>query len=240
MNKKTALNVVAFNSSKEIKFSLTILFSLFFLLTSQQLQAQTQLSLPAFSKGAIETKPISPRASRTNLDTLPISTDKSAASNREQITSPTAEGDVDVTFNAGITEGFGFVEQTIVQPDGKIIVGGSFSGVSGAPRNSLARINADGSLDATFNPGGAGPNASIYALALQPDGKILIGGNGALYNGAYRGTITRLNADGTPDETFNPDGDSADGIVETIAVQPDGKILIGGLFSAYNNSPRDD
>jgi uncharacterized delta-60 repeat protein len=151
---------------------------------------------------------------------------------------PSADGDIDASFNPSVTEGFGFVEEAIVQPDGKVIIGGSFNGVNGAARSYLARINADGSLDATFNPGGAGPNAMVRALALQPDGRILIGGNGATYNGVFRGTVTRLNADGTPDASFNDSGNSAGGVVESIAVQTDGKILIGGSFPTFNGVPR--
>ena len=57
-----------------------------------------------------------------------------------------------------------------VQPDGKILLGGEFSAVAGQPRRGVARLNADGSLDPTFND----PNTTgtVYALAIQPDGKI--------------------------------------------------------------------
>ena len=216
-----------------------VLCPLLFWLTVQPLSAQMQFKYPALTESVAD-KPVSLRESRNNYTLPPASENSlSAQADARRFFAPTAEGDVDGTFNASAAEGFGDVEKSVVQPDGRIIVGGSFSGAGGAARNSLVRLNPDGSLDTSFNPGGTGPNASIYALALQPDGKILIGGNGSVYNGEFRGTFTRLNADGMPDITFNA-GNNADGIVESIAVQPDGKIVIGGLFSSFNSMPRNN
>ena len=67
-----------------------------------------------------------------------------------------------------------------LQPDGKILVAGDFTMIGGGgtghtPRNRIGRLNADGSLDATFNPG-ADANGFIETLALQADGKIVVGG----------------------------------------------------------------
>ena len=88
-----------------------------------------------------------------------------------------APGEVDPSFDpAAITTQFGatFVNAVAVQPDGKILVGGFFDAVSGTDRQGLARLNADGSLDATFIPPLVAPG--VKAIALQPDGKILVGG----------------------------------------------------------------
>ena len=70
------------------------------------------------------------------------------------------------------------------------------------------RLNADGTLDTTFNPGGAGADAQVNGVVLQPDGKILIVGYFTSYNGngAASNNIARLNANGTLDTTFNPGG----------------------------------
>src|SRR5688500_13922238 len=94
-------------------------------------------------------------------------------------TSLAAPGDLDLSFDTdvGVT---GPVLATAVQPDGKVIIGGSFSTVKGLVRRGIARLNADGSSDSTFNPGtgvGTGGNAYVTALALQSDGKVLIGGH---------------------------------------------------------------
>jgi hypothetical protein len=78
------------------------------------------------------------------------------------------------TGNPG-TGADGTVVAITLQPDGKILIGGDFTSYNGTPRNRVARLNADGSLDMSFNPG-TGANSTVYALAVQPDGKILIGG----------------------------------------------------------------
>ena len=113
-----------------------------------------------------------------------------------------------------------------LQPDGKLLIGGGFTAYNGTPRNHIARLNADGSLDASFNPG-SGANFEVHALALQSDGKVLIGGTFTSYNGTPRNRIARLNADGSLDASFNP-GTGADTSVRALALQPDGKLLIGG------------
>ena len=80
-----------------------------------------------------------------------------------------------------------------LQPDGKLLIGGNFTSYNGTPRNRIARLNADGSLDASFNPG-TGANSSVYALALQPDGKLLIGGDFTAYAFTPRTRLARLYA----------------------------------------------
>ena len=146
---------------------------------------------------------------------------------------------VDNTFNAGVTEGKVEARVSAVQPDGKILVGGGFSLVNGVEKNTLARLNPDGSLDTTFNPGGAGPNSTVFEIKILPDGKILVGGFFSTYNGVAKAGIVRLNVDGTLDTTFNPGGTGLTGTAQTIAVQTDGKILITGSgISAYNGVQR--
>ncbi len=217
------------------KFFTVAAFLTLFLAAFQSSEAQMQIRLPDLGGNPAETSPISSEKADGNFVQ---SMSAETKSNRQSLSSPNADGDVDSTFSAGVAEGFGSVKTIVVQPDGKIIIGGSFRGVNGAARAYLARFNADGSLDAAFNQNGAGPNAMINAVALQSDGKILIGGNGANYNDAFYGTIARLNADGTPDASFNPSGSSIGGAVNAIVVQSDGKIAVGGSFSSYNGTPR--
>lgn len=120
-----------------------------------------------------------------------------------------------------------------MQPDGKILVGGGFISYNGTQRLRIVRINANGSLDATFNPGTGASGGFVSAIALQGDGKIVIGGGFTSYNGVARSKIARLNADGSLDTTFNPGGGAA-GLVSAVELQPGGKILIGGSFQTYN------
>src|SRR5690606_33198537 len=90
------------------------------------------------------------------------------------------EGAVDPSFDhtTGPNEAVACVT---VQPDGKILIGGGFTSYDGVPRNGIVRLNSDGSLDASFDPGsGAG---YVGDIKLQPDGKILIGGAFSQVNG---------------------------------------------------------
>ncbi|MEJ7701795.1 MAG: delta-60 repeat domain-containing protein [Pyrinomonadaceae bacterium] len=124
------------------------------------------------------------------------------------------------------------------QADGKVIFAGDFNRVNGVPRVSIARVNADGSLDTTFNPG-TGFNGTISKIVVQSDGKILVGGDIFSYNGTPRRGIARLNADGSLDTNFNPITPSNTFLtVNTIALQSDGKILIGGTFGSVNGQTR--
>ncbi len=145
------------------------------------------------------------------------------------------DGSPDASFLRG-TGANAPIWKEAIQNDGKIIIGGSFTTFNGNNINYLARLNTDGSLDNSFNSG-SGPDSSVSAIAIQNDGKILIGGDFASYNGIARNRIARLNTDGTLDSSFNP-GNGANGSIKTIAIQSDGKILIGGDFTAYNGTGR--
>jgi uncharacterized delta-60 repeat protein len=120
-----------------------------------------------------------------------------------------------------------------VQPDGKILVGGYFNLLAGESRNSIGRLNADGALDMTFNPGADG---WLSSLAVQVGGKILVGGNFTLLAAQNRTNLARLNPDGTVDTAFDPG--VIDSAVYSLALQPDGKILVGGYFSTFGGQSR--
>src|SRR5262249_53401216 len=90
-----------------------------------------------------------------------------------------------------------------------------------------------GDLDCSFTCGGF-IDVSVWSLALQPDGKVLIGGYFTTVHGALRGQVARLNTDGTTDHTFMHGLAGAKGIVNAVVVQSDGKVLIGGDFTQVN------
>lgn len=145
-------------------------------------------------------------------------------------------GSNDPTFNPGT--GFDHnVLSTAIQSDGKIIVGGYFTSFNGTTRNYIARLNADGSLDATFNPG-TGFNAGVWSTSIQSDGKIIVGGYFTSFNGTERRGIARLNTDGSLDAAFNPTGTVLEDMVNSTAIQSDGKIIVGGHFSSFNGMER--
>jgi len=158
-----------------------------------------------------------------------------------------ADGTVEstATFNpgTGVSGGGGvgsFVTSVAVEADGTILIAGNFTAVNGLPRNYLARLLPDGTVEstATFDPG-TGPDTRVNSIALQADGKILIGGNFTTVNGQPRGRLARLNADGTVESTatFNP-GTGADSFIYSMALQADGRILIGGAFASVDGQPR--
>ncbi|MBW8051212.1 MAG: T9SS type A sorting domain-containing protein [Cytophagales bacterium] len=143
------------------------------------------------------------------------------------------DGTLDSTFTVGTGANW-TVSTTSIQPDGKIIIGGGFTTYNGTARNSIARLNADGTLDSTFTVG-TGASSTVRTTSLQSDGKIIIGGNFTSYNGTGRNYIARLNADGTLDGTFTV-GTGANWYVRTTYIQSDGKIIIGGWFTSYNGT----
>ncbi len=104
----------------------------------------------------------------------------------------------------------------------------------GFSSSKLIRLNADGSVDSSFSVG-TGFDAIVYNVTLQSDGKILVGGSFANFNGNARRRILRLQPDGTLDTSFVIGTGFSNGTVRTILVQPNGKILIGGTFSGTYN-----
>jgi uncharacterized delta-60 repeat protein len=147
-----------------------------------------------------------------------------------------ADGSVDTTFGENLAGVDGSVASLAIQPDGKILVAGSFPTINGVARGNIARVNADGSTDTSFGAGLAGTNVGIQALALQPDGKILIGGFFTSVNGVSVNRIARLNADGSLDTGFGNGLAGANNPVSAIALQSDGKIVIGGTFTSVNGT----
>lgn len=142
-----------------------------------------------------------------------------------------ATGKLDLSFAAdGGTTGTPVVDLAL-QPDGRIIAVGDFTAMNGTARNRIARLNADGSLDASFNPG-TGADGRIYAVLLQPDGKIVVGGAFTNFNGTAREYLARLHSDGSLDTSYaGPDfGGTTGWRVESLAMQADGKLLVGGEF----------
>lgn len=122
-----------------------------------------------------------------------------------------------------------FVHTIIEQPDGRILVAGEFTQAAGVERISIARLMGDGSLDHSFHaPDDVG---TIIAVALQSDGRIIIGGWAST-----GGVLARLSPDGARDLTFDPIV-LPNGTVNALAVQPDGRILAGGNFTEIGGTP---
>ncbi len=122
------------------------------------------------------------------------------------------------------------VNKVIVQPDGKILVGGGFNNYAGTGKNNLVRLNNDGTVDATFNPGGSGPNFLVQDMDLMPDGRILIAGNFGTYNGIQNYFVARLFPNGALDPGFHVPPNSINNAVYAIALHRNNTVLVAGDF----------
>ena len=136
--------------------------------------------------------------------------------------------DTDATGNTGAND---FIAAMQLQPDGKVIIAGNFLSFNGSSRAHIARLNSDGTVDGTFNPGlgAVEPGAMIWSVFLQPNGQIVIGGDFNTFNTNNVSGVARLNADGSVDTSFNP-GAGPNGTVNAVAVDSFGRVLIGGDF----------
>jgi uncharacterized delta-60 repeat protein len=144
-----------------------------------------------------------------------------------------ADMSLDTTFNVGIGPN-STVNDVAVQPDGKVLIVGSFSQVAGIDRRYVARLNADGSLDTSFDVG-LGPNSSVEAVAFQADGKILVGGWFSTFDGYSQDYVARLNHNGSLDLAFRT---TANSVVYDIQSLADGRFYIAGSFSTINGLSR--
>jgi uncharacterized delta-60 repeat protein len=138
-----------------------------------------------------------------------------------------ADGSLDPNFNVNFGGFTDNIYKIVVQPDGKIIIGSNgLDTVDGVSVNYLARLNQDGSLDTPLGTN-AGISTNVFAIELQPDGKIVIGGSWY---------VRRLKADGTPDPSFTDIYTDLESVY-SLAVQKDGKILYGGAGRQLGDGP---
>jgi uncharacterized delta-60 repeat protein len=140
-------------------------------------------------------------------------------------------GAVDNSFSASAG---GIVLAIAPLSNGKVLIGGAFTNVSGLQRGRIARLNSDGSVDTTFNPG-AGFDNTVTSLAVQADGKVIVGGSFGDFDGQPRAALARLHVDGSLDLTFAA---GANGPAESIVIQADGRILLGGNMTSIGGPPR--
>ncbi|WP_119793388.1 T9SS sorting signal type C domain-containing protein [Flavobacterium anhuiense] len=144
------------------------------------------------------------------------------------------DGTKDNNFNIGLGAD-GTIEAIVVQSDGKILLGGHFKTFNAQPFSGIVRLNPDGSIDSSFNIRN-GFDKYVYAMALQSDQKIIVGGSFLTFDGISQKRIVRLNTDGSLDVTFESGTGFSKGDIRSILVQPDDRILIGGAFSGtYKN-----
>lgn len=146
------------------------------------------------------------------------------------------DGSLDTTFNTGTGFGGG-LNKIKLQADGKIICFGTFTNFNGVNKTAILRLNPNGSLDTSFNNGfnGAVFGSSINAVDIQSDGKIIFAGNVSAYRGTQIKHLARINVDGSLDPSFSVGAGANTTSMNSLAIQTDGKIVIGGPFSTINN-----
>jgi uncharacterized delta-60 repeat protein len=150
-----------------------------------------------------------------------------------------SDGTRDTTFTTN--NGSGFNDYTLsvaIQSDGKIVIGGNFTYLNNTATNRIVRLNSNGTIDTAFATNtGSGANESVSSLAIQSDGKIIVGGSFTTFNGVTVNRIVRLNSDGTRDASFNANtGSGFDNRPYSMAIQSDGKIIVGGLLATFNGT----
>jgi uncharacterized delta-60 repeat protein len=165
-----------------------------------------------------------------------------------------ANGTLDASFGTGgiVTTGFGVSAEAFsvaVQADGKIVAAG-YANLDGAFDFAVVRYNSNGTLDASFGTGGkvttafalsqGFSQAQAFSVAVQPDGRIIAAGN-AFVGGAFDFALARFNSNGTLDTGFGTGGQvmtdfaGANDQADSVAVQPDGKIVVAGQAGPYIN-----
>ena len=151
-----------------------------------------------------------------------------------------ANGTPDASFNAGAGPGpGGYLRDFEPQPDGAVVAVGAFGTFSGQVAAGVVRLLPNGGLDSGFAVGsgiGTGGTNQASAVAIQPDGKILVGGRFATFNGQPANGLVRLNADGSSDPTFASPLNQSLARVEGLLLQPDGKVLAYGLLPVNSTS----
>jgi uncharacterized delta-60 repeat protein len=149
-------------------------------------------------------------------------------------------------FNFSSSE---FVTTLVNYPGEKVLVGGKFSYLGDGIGRGIARLNLNGSLDASFSPGGYGGDDTVESMAVQANGQIIVGGNFEIFNEVNSTAIVRLNPNGSIDQGFSLNIGSGPqsvseftgqpvaygGQVVSLAVQENNKIVIGGLFQTFNS-----
>lgn len=141
---------------------------------------------------------------------------------------------VDPAFQEGILSGT--IYSYAISSAGKITLFGDFKSYNNVLVNGIAQINADGTLNNAFNAG-LGVDSYVISSILQPDEKIIITGSFSSYNGIHANNIARLNADGSIDNTFQT-GTGTNYPIYTSNLQKDGKVIIGGSFTSYDDLGR--
>ncbi len=175
-----------------------------------------------------------------------------------QSTNNLNHGNLDLNFNYGQPFGYNYdygngevvqnggfkqILASVIDNNGKLMVGGIFSTINGYPSGCIARLNPNGSIDRSFNCSVNG--TGIRAVVPEPSGTYIIGGYYTQVNSTNNiRSLARINSDGTFNNTLNigtgfyqtTAAAGVAGIVFSSQLQSDGKIIVGGEFQTFNGT----
>jgi uncharacterized delta-60 repeat protein len=136
------------------------------------------------------------------------------------------------------SSGFGAVNQIVATPNGDFMLCGGFTRVGNLSTSFLARVLPSGAVDPSFvlAPATFQPYSSIFGVAVQPNGRVLVGGLMQAVGSSSVQSLLRLMPNGTLDTAFGLTT-QANGSSGTPVIQPNGAILTGGYFTKINNQP---
>lgn len=143
------------------------------------------------------------------------------------------DGTLDPSFDPGT--GGGSINDLALQADDKLVLGGNFISFNGTAVGRIVRLLTSGAIDPGFATG-TGFNGAVAALAVQPDGRILVAGNFTQYNGTTCPALVRLMPNGALDGTFAPG--VAPNTIQRVVLQADGRVLVSGSFTTFNGVAR--
>lgn len=138
-------------------------------------------------------------------------------------------GSLDLSFDPSAGAGNNWVQAIAVQSDGKILLGGAFTTFASITQNRFVRLNSSGTVDNTFNIG-TGPSSWVKTIIPLASNNIIIGGDFSSYDGTNRNYIAGVTSTGGLNSGFTP-STIPGSYVEASALQSDGKIVVGGIFS---------
>jgi len=154
------------------------------------------------------------------------------------------DGSLDSTYNYDLAKHMGkegpngYINRSILLPDGKLLIAGSFTKYNGQAVNRIARLNADGSLDPSFSAG-AGPDQNILNMTRQPDGKLIIVGRFNTFGGLKMANVARISENGVIDPSFNV-GTGSNGYLFNAHVMPGGEVIVSGIFTEFSGLVRNN
>lgn len=149
-----------------------------------------------------------------------------------------ADGTLDTSFMNNMAGANSGIRTVVVQPNGKILIGGFFTEVNGVPRGRIARLEADGSLDMSFLYGAVGVNDIVSGMVLQPDGKVVIGGYFTNFHDQPHPYLIRVTTDGVLDPDFMTGHSGPNDVVRSITRLSDGRLIVTGYFTSVDGVPR--